>query len=638
MTLIQRILQANLKQKLAGFSGLTVFLLLSTIVISFVFYNQIQGAHQIKSDINFFASRLLEARLSEKLFLTSFAAEYKRDFDSQSGEVHSILKQLQNRRLTTDQSKSLTAAGELFNQYQTAFNERVALNSEQDQVRAGIKKPQELINKMVIDLTAKQALLQMDGLDLSKEEYEFSGVLRDCDSVLFQIQLLQQQYLDTGDKKTLKLLEQQCKNNLPSYRDTLSALALGFRSKDLAANATTVSGSLRTLVDLLKKSLTFSVREYQLTQSLDQLGGGILSEVNALLAATDRYISTKQGTALLLIVITFIAGLGLFGLAAFYVIRSITLPIYQIVTGLISGSQQVSTAAKQVSTGSQSLAQGTSAQAASLQETSSSLVEISDMTRKNAENAKQTAALMQEADQVTQEANQAMAQLTQSMKEITKASEETSDIIKTIDSISFQTNLLALNAAVEAARAGEAGAGFAVVANEVKNLAMRTAEATRNTATLLENTTQKIKYGADLVHNADSAFNHVVENSITVRKLVGEITQASEEQSQRIEQINIAVGKMNEVVQHNSANAEESASASEEMHAQSEQMREHIDQLVVIVGQNTNQTPARKTTSESLSAAFRSTVAAVSGAKRKTAAGTPVSRSESAFTTGTRVR
>jgi methyl-accepting chemotaxis protein len=181
-----------------------------------------------------------------------------------------------------------------------------------------------------------------------------------------------------------------------------------------------------------------------------------------------------------------------------------------------------------------------------------------------------------------------MHELTSSMENISKASEETSKIIKTIDEIAFQTNLLALNAAVEAARAGEAGAGFAVVADEVRNLALRAADAAKNTADLIEGTVKNVKDGSTLVDTTNEAFQEVSINTSKVGELVGEIAEASKEQSQGIEQVNIAVTEMDKITQQNAANAEESASASEEMSGQAAQMKDMIQELVDLVGGNHN--------------------------------------------------
>jgi methyl-accepting chemotaxis protein len=268
--------------------------------------------------------------------------------------------------------------------------------------------------------------------------------------------------------------------------------------------------------------------------------------------------------------------------------RRISRPIFQVVSGLGESAMQISAAAEQIASGSQQLAEGASHQAASMEETSSFLEEMASMTRQNAENSSQANQLMKQAGEVVSRANGSMKMLTCSMGEISKASEDTQRIVKTIDEIAFQTNLLALNAAVEAARAGEAGAGFAVVADEVRNLAMKAAEAAKNTAGLIEDTVRKVQDGSKLVGMTNQEFTTVSEIVGKSGYLAGEIAAASQEQAQGIEQISRAISEMEQVIQNNSANAEESASASEEMNAQAERQKEFIAGLVALVGANGN--------------------------------------------------
>ena len=290
-----------------------------------------------------------------------------------------------------------------------------------------------------------------------------------------------------------------------------------------------------------------------------------------------------QNTVTWSITIVSLGGFILGILFGWLISRGISRPIMRIVENLGNGSDQVASASGQVSSSSQDLAEGASEQAAALEETSSSLDEMSTMTRKNAEFATQANSLMDETKSVIGRAASSMKEMTEAMSRISSSGEEINKIIKTIDEIAFQTNLLALNAAVEAARAGEAGAGFAVVAEEVRSLAQRAAEAARNTSGLIEGTISQIILGTQLVQTTDEAFSEVTQSSVKVAELVSEIASASNEQAKGIDQISQAISQMDKVVQSSAAGAEESASAAEEMNAMAESMRQLVVELTTVV-------------------------------------------------------
>ena len=259
---------------------------------------------------------------------------------------------------------------------------------------------------------------------------------------------------------------------------------------------------------------------------------------------------------------------GIFFLSSSRIIRSIS----HLNTELEASSASIRDASAQLASASQQLASGASEQAASVEETSSSLEEMTAMTKRNSEHAGEANGLMKQSDLTAEKANESMSELVRSMGEISRSSDETSKIVKTIDEIAFQTNLLALNAAVEAARAGEAGAGFAVVAEEVRNLALRAAEAAKNTASLIQGTVGKVQLGSDLAEKANDALTEVVRSSSKVRDLVADIAEASKEQARGIDQVNHAVNEIDKITQESASGAEETASASEELSAQADQM------------------------------------------------------------------
>jgi hypothetical protein len=291
------------------------------------------------------------------------------------------------------------------------------------------------------------------------------------------------------------------------------------------------------------------------------------------------HLNSMLRIALIIALISIIAGI----LAGIVLNRTIASPIIRVIDNLKETAELANAASEQVANASESLASGASQQASSLEETSSSLEEMAGMTRQNADNAQQASGLADDANVAAEKGTNAMCEMAAAMQKINESSNETAKIIKVIDEIAFQTNLLALNAAVEAARAGEAGKGFAVVAEEVRNLAMRSAEAANTTGELIEDSRKSAEMGVKSTDELTEIFKEINSAVKKVSDLIGEVSNASIEQAQGIEQINSAVVQMDQTTQHNAASAEESSSASKELASQAQQIQLIVSELAMVV-------------------------------------------------------
>jgi methyl-accepting chemotaxis protein len=412
------------------------------------------------------------------------------------------------------------------------------------------------VQQWLTDISATRGL---DGLDDGFSEAEKSKA-----SFFEELNKFQRLYTSKKDAKNIQLVN-NLKQVFDEYYATGRAMAEAY-IQDGPQGGNRMMSSFDQAAEKLGKAIEPIIQQHGLQ------GASVLDAIKNTVEQLGMVILTVGVFSILLSV-----------LGVWFILRSVGGPINFAVKGLLSGAEQVSDAAGQVSSSSQSLAEGASEQAAAIEETSASMEEMSSMTKLNADNADQADSLMKVTLRLISSADQSMIGMGSSMEDIAKSSEDTSKIVKTIDEIAFQTNLLALNAAVEAARAGEAGAGFAVVAEEVRNLARRAAEAAKNSSKMIEDTVQKIMWGKETVSMSIEAFKGVAENSSKVGSLIGEIAVASQEQAKGLVQINTAISQMDTVTQQNSATAEESAAAAEELNAQAEAMMDMIRELKNIV-------------------------------------------------------
>ena len=251
------------------------------------------------------------------------------------------------------------------------------------------------------------------------------------------------------------------------------------------------------------------------------------------------------------------------------------------IKGIQNVSNEVSGAAEQVASSSNDLADGATNQAAVVEELTATVTGVSEQVEKNSQSAKEISVKVDELGNAISESNGKMHEMVDSMHEISEASKEIDKIITTINEIASQTNLLALNASIEAARAGEAGKGFAVVANQVNVLADQSAQAAKESATLIVTSVKAVEKGMVIAGQTAAQLEEVAENSKLITTEVTNIAETLETQTTEIKQINEGIEQINDVVQTNSATSEECAAASQEMSSEAESLREMIRKFKV---------------------------------------------------------
>lgn len=256
--------------------------------------------------------------------------------------------------------------------------------------------------------------------------------------------------------------------------------------------------------------------------------------------------------------------------------KKISRGLSELLLQISRSADNVAAGSEQVSSGSQNLAQGTTEQAASVEELTGMMSEISDQAYQNSRDAQEASEKAQMVKENATESSRSMQEMVKAMAEISGKSDEIRKIVKTIEDFSFQTNILALNAAVEAARAGDRGKGFSVVANEVRSLANQSSAASKSTAALIQSSLQAVENGRRIANETDNALAEVVSGIDNVSELLFHITDASSKQFDANRQVTENINLISEVVQTNSATAEECAAASEELASQAQLLKELV--------------------------------------------------------------
>lgn len=420
---------------------------------------------------------------------------------------------------------------------------------------------------LIPEITSSQVQEQYDRIAeaykqgaAARQAYELTSPTKQ-EKVLYDAYITAREKWKNTDNRFIELAKQYQATKSPELRSEMVKLALVTQGDNFKA----AEIALKELIKYKKEIVSENVRH---------------SDSQAGFYTTASLVSAVMGLLTSLVLGIFLG-------------FSITKPLQVATDSMRESAQQVASASEQLSASSQQLAESNSEQAAAIEQTSSTLEESASMLQQSAENTRQALQLSGLAKEAADKGNLEMKEMIASIDEIKESSDKIAKIIKVIDEIAFQTNILALNAAVEAARAGEAGMGFAVVAEEVRNLAQRSAQAAKDTETIIESNIVLSARGVDVSRKVAESLSVITVQSQKVNELMDEITAASLEQTQGINQINKAMSQMEKATQQNAATAEESAAASEQLSAQAQTVNEVVQDIVELIHGNNDQASKR---------------------------------------------
>lgn len=544
--------------------------------------------------VNYYTNYFNTAHENQKNTALSFIDALKTHID----KLDTMASNFTTRKRETQQQ--LSALRELYTNY-VKLADTVSEAVEENEVL--LKNMVEAVDVFTKDLYAFDAKLmgelrlkiKQETSDAETEEFiDLLGTELDTLAQLAEMRVAVWKFVRIRDPKALNEgisnhLDKMIKNIIklqniitnPAIDDDLTKMKTSADSYQVTVKE--VALNLQTIVDNTAQMDTLS---NHLIDNVAQNAEQTSTETLQLFSEIDNNM-TQANTILM---ISGIIGIILGILIGIIVTRSILGPVGRVISQLKIDSGQIGAAASQIRDASQMLAESASNQASNLEEVSASLEEMSSMTQQNADNARQATSMAKDTRTSAEQGRDSMKKMSDTINKIKASSDETAKIVKTIDEIAFQTNLLALNAAVEAARAGEAGKGFAVVAEEVRSLAQRSAEAARTTSELIEGSQTNAFHGVNASVEVSEIFDEIVSGIQKVNNLIEDVSSASNEQAQGVEQLNIAVSQLDKITQANAATSEESASASQQLSSKTIDLDHVIQELINVVGDSDTST------------------------------------------------